>query len=114
MGEVEQYVPFPIEDVNIDFQIIGPPAADSQEMDIILVAVKKDIVNDYQTIISGAGLHTAVVDVDAFALENAYTASYGINPNELVALVNLGAAVMTINVPKNGVSSFTRGLRLWR
>jgi type IV pilus assembly protein PilM len=106
--EAEQYIPFPIEDVNIDFQIIGPPTAESQEMDIILVAVKKDIVNDYQAIISSAGLHTAVVDVDAFALENAYAVSYEINPNELVALVNLGAAVMTINILKNGVSAFTR------
>jgi len=106
--EAEQYIPFAIEDVNIDFQIIGPPTAESQEMDIILVAVKKDIINDYQAIISSAGLQVAVVDVDAFALENAYTASYGINPNELVALVNLGAAVMTINILKNGVSAFTR------
>jgi type IV pilus assembly protein PilM len=106
--EAEQYIPFAIEDVNIDFQIIGPAAAGSQEMDIMLVAVKKDIVNDYQAIISSAGLHTAVVDVDAFALENAYTIAYEIKRDELVALVNLGAAVMTINILKNGVSAFTR------
>ena len=106
--EAEQYIPFAIEDVNIDFQIIGSPAAQSQEMDVMLVAVKKDIVNDYQAIISSAGLHTAVVDVDAFALENAYTISYEIRPDELVALVNLGAAVMTINILRNGVSAFTR------
>ena len=106
--EAEQYIPFAIEDVNIDFQIVGSPAAQSQEMDVMLVAVKKDIVNDYQAIISSAGLHTAVVDVDAFALENAYTISYEIRPDELVALVNLGAAVMTINILRNGVSAFTR------
>jgi type IV pilus assembly protein PilM len=106
--EAEQYIPFAIEDVNIDFQIIGASTSQSQEMEVLLVAVKKDIVNDYQTIISSAGLSTAVVDVDAFALENAYAISYEIKPDELVALVNLGAAVMTINILKNGISTFTR------
>jgi len=106
--EAEQYIPFAIEDVNIDFQILGPPTPDSQEMDVLLVAVKKDIVNDYQNIITSAGLTTMVVDVDAFALENAYTISYEMRPGEVVALVNLGAAVMTINILKNGVSTFTR------
>jgi len=106
--EAEQYIPFAIEDVNIDFQIIGAPTSESQEMEVLLVAVKKDIVNDYQNIITTAGLNTMVVDVDAFALENAYTISYEIKPDEVVALVNLGAAVMTINILKNGISTFTR------
>lgn len=106
--EAEQYIPFAIEDVNIDFQIIGPPTTQSPEMEVLLVAVKKDVVNAYQAVISSAGLNTIVVDVDAFALENSYTISYEIRPNELIALVNLGAAVMTINILRDGVSTFTR------
>jgi type IV pilus assembly protein PilM len=106
--EAEQHIPFEIDDVNIDFQIIGAPTPESQEMEVLLVAVKKDIVNDYQNIITGAGLTAMVVDVDAFALENAYTVSYEVKPNEVVALINVGAAVMTINILKSGVSTFTR------
>lgn len=108
LWEAEQYIPYAIEDVNLDFQVLETDKPDSPEMDVLLVAVKKDIINDYLTILASAGLTVGVVDVDAFALENAYGISYDVKPDEVVALVNLGAAVMNINILKGGVSEFTR------
>jgi type IV pilus assembly protein PilM len=106
--EAEQYVPYAIEDVNLDFQILGTPDAEATEMDVLLVAVKKDVINDYLSIISTAGLRAVVVDVDAFALENALELAYETEPEQVIALVNLGAAVMNINILQAGMSEFTR------
>jgi type IV pilus assembly protein PilM len=105
--EAEQYVPFDIEDVNLDFQILGPKEEPGQ-MDVILVAVKKDVINDYVSVVKEAGLNTVVVDVDAFALENMYGINYEIEAGKIVALVNIGASTMNMNILKGGVSVFTR------
>ncbi|MGH7407618.1 MAG: type IV pilus assembly protein PilM [Candidatus Methylomirabilales bacterium] len=105
--EAEQYIPFAIEDVNLDFQILEP-RGESAEMDVLLVAVKKDVINDYLTVISSAGLTGQVVDVDAFALENAYGISGEVPRDQILALINLGATVMNINILKRGVTEFTR------
>ncbi|MCL5022297.1 MAG: pilus assembly protein PilM [Nitrospirae bacterium] len=105
--EAEQYVPFDIEDVNLDFQILGPKDEPGQ-MDVILVAVKKDVINDYVSVVREAGLNTVIVDVDAFALENMYGINYEIEPGRNVALVNIGASTMNMNILKGGVSMFTR------
>lgn len=106
--EAEQYVPYAIEDVNLDFQVLGGQDPNATEMDVLLVAVKKDIINDYLSIISTAGLNAVVVDVDAFALENAFEIAYEEERDRVVALVNLGAAVMNINILHGGMSEFTR------
>jgi type IV pilus assembly protein PilM len=106
--EAEQYVPYAVEDVNLDFQILEGGGAEASEMDVLLVAVKKDIINDYLSIISTAGLKAVVVDVDAFALQNAYEIAHEIERDQTVGLVNLGAAVMNINIVQGGVSEFTR------
>ena len=105
--EAEQYVPFDIEDVNLDFQILGPKEEPGQ-MDVILVAVKKDVINDYVTVVREAGLSTVVVDVDAFAMENMYGINYEVEPGKNVALVNIGASTVNMNILKGGVSVFTR------
>ncbi|MDA8168149.1 MAG: type IV pilus assembly protein PilM [Nitrospiraceae bacterium] len=105
--EAEQYVPFDIEDVNIDFQILGPKEEPGQ-MDVMLVAVKKDIINEYVTVVREAGLTPIIVDVDAFALGNAYEVNYDIEAGRNVALVNVGARTINLNMVKNGVSIFTR------
>jgi type IV pilus assembly protein PilM len=105
--EAEQYVPFDIEDVNIDFQILGPKDEPGQ-MDVMLVAVKKDIINEYVTVVKEAGLLPIVVDVDAFALGNMYEINYEIESGKNLALVNLGARTINLNLVKNGVSIFTR------
>jgi len=105
--EAEQYVPFNIEDVNLDFQILGPKDEPGQ-MDVILVAVKRDIINDYVSAVKEAGLNPIIVDVNPFALENMYEVNYEIEPNKNVAIVNIGASTININILKGGVSVFTR------
>jgi type IV pilus assembly protein PilM len=105
--EAEQYVPFDIEDVNLDFQIIGPKEEQGQ-MDVILVAVKKDIINEYITVVKEAGLNPIIVDIDSFALENMYGVNYEIEPEKNIALLNIGASTINMSILKNGVSVFTR------
>ncbi len=106
--EAEQHIPYAMEDVNIDYQVLRTTPQESTEMDVLLVAVKKEIINDYQTIIATAGLNAAVVDVEAFALENVFDVFCETAAGEVVALVNLGAAITNINILRNGVSEFRR------
>lgn len=105
--EAEQYIPFDIQDVSLDFQILGA-AEEENMMDVIIVAVKKDKINEYVSVVKEAGLNPVVVDVDAFALENMYDVNYEINEGENIALVNVGAGMININILKAGVSVFTR------
>ncbi|KAB2961162.1 MAG: type IV pilus assembly protein PilM [Candidatus Methylomirabilis oxygeniifera] len=106
--EAERHIPYSIEDVNLDFQILREAGSGELEMDVLLVAVKKDTLNDYLAVISAAGLNAAVVDVDSFAIENAFTMPKQPQADEIVALVNVGAAVTTINILYGGISDFTR------
>jgi len=105
--EAEQYIPFDIDDVNLDFQILGPKEEPGQ-MDVILVAVKKDIINEYLSVVKEAGFNCQIVDVNSFALENIYEINYEIEPEKNVALVNIGASTMNMNILKGGISVFTR------
>lgn len=105
--EAEQYVPFDIEDVAIDFQILGPSDEPGQ-MDVMLVAVKKDIINEYTAVVNESGLTPVVVDVNAFALSNMYEINYELESERTVALVNIGASTINLNVLKGGMSVFTR------
>lgn len=105
--EAEQYVPFDIEDVNLDFQIIGPKEEPGQ-MDVILVAVKKDVVAEYISVVKEAGLNPIIVDVDSFAIENMYGINYEIEPGKNVALLNIGASTINLSILKGGISVFTR------
>ena len=106
--EAERYIPFDASDVNIDFQILGPNEENDELMDVVLVAAKKDIINDYLSVLLEAGLNPVIVDIDAFALENMYQANYPMKRGEGVALVDIGANVMNINIMKDGLSAFTR------
>ena len=105
--EAEQYIPFDIEDVNLDFQILGPKEEPGQ-MDVILVAVKKDIINDFLSVVKEAGLNPVIVDVNSFALENIYEVNYEIEPDKNIAIVNIGASTINMNILKGGLSVFTR------
>lgn len=105
--EAEQYVPFDIEDVYLDFQIIGPKDEPGQ-MDVILVAVKKDIINEYIQVVKEAGLTPIIVDIDSFALENMYGINYEIESGKNVALLNIGASTINMSILKGGISVFTR------
>jgi type IV pilus assembly protein PilM len=108
--EAERYIPFDINDVNLDFQIIGPTEGNEELMDVLLVAAKKDIINDYLSVIVEAGLHPVIVDIDSFAIENMFEVNYPVTRDEVIALANIGASVTNINILKRGVSSFTRDI----
>jgi len=107
--EAEQYIPFDVNEVNLDFQILDSKGTEGQ-MDVLLVAAKKDLIDDYVQVITEAGLIPAVIDVAAFAVENAYEANYEANPAEAVALVNIGAQVVNINIVLDGAPAFTRDI----
>ncbi|MFL5299354.1 MAG: type IV pilus biogenesis protein PilM, partial [Anaeromyxobacteraceae bacterium] len=96
--EAEQYIPFDVKDVHIDTQILTPEGDAAGQMDVLLVAAKKDMINDYTSVCAEAGLKATVVDVDAFAVQNAFEANYGVGPDETVVLINVGAAVSNINI----------------
>lgn len=108
--EAEQYIPFPVSEVNIDFQILGADIEGRGQMDVMLVAVKKDVINDYTTVINEAGLTPVVIDVDSFALENMMEINYPVTPGETVAVVNVGASITSISVIVSGLTIFTRSI----
>jgi type IV pilus assembly protein PilM len=112
--EAEQYIPFDIQDVNLDYQILDPGTGpDSRgSMDVLLVAAKKEKIADYTGVIAQAGRTPVVVDVDAFALQNAYEANYGLDAREVVVLMNAGASAININILQGEQSVFTRDISL--
>jgi len=108
----EQYIPFDINEVNIDFHVL-PPAdggGDEQEMSVILVAAKKDKIAELTELVKGAGLIPLIMDVDAFAIENMHGLNYPLGQGDTTALVNVGASVMNINIVSQGTSLFTRDI----
>ncbi len=111
----EQYIPFDINDVTLDFHILNPneQAEDGEpQISLLLVAAKKDKVEELADLVVGAGLTPLVLDVDAFAIENMYDINYHAAPGEITALVNIGASVMNINIVKDGTSVFTRDISI--
>ncbi|MBT9559032.1 MAG: type IV pilus assembly protein PilM [Myxococcales bacterium] len=109
--EAEQYIPFDINDVNVDVEILNPKAGQGQ-MDVLLVAAKKDIIADYVSAAQEAGLRPVVVDVDSFCIQNMFEVNYGFPPGETIALIDVGSAVININVIHDGVTSFTRDINM--
>jgi type IV pilus assembly protein PilM len=108
--EAEQYIPFDVKDVNIDTQILTPRGDAAGQMDVLLVAAKKDMINDFTSVCAEAGLTATVVDVDAFAVQNAFEANYLQVSGQPVVLINVGAAVTNINIVSNGLATFTRDI----
>jgi type IV pilus assembly protein PilM len=110
--EAEQYIPFDIQDVNLDYQILNPgTGADSNgTMEVLLVAAKKEKIADYTGVISRAGRVPVFVDVDAFALQNAYETNYGLEPDAVVVLLNAGASAINLNILCGDQSVFTRDI----
>jgi type IV pilus assembly protein PilM len=109
--EAEQYIPFDIQDVNLDYQIVDSGGAGGT-MEVLLVAAKKEKIADYTGVISQAGHVPVVVDVDAFALQNAYEVNYGIEAGQVVVLLNAGASAININILNGDQSVFTRDISI--
>ncbi len=110
--EAEQYIPFDINDVNIDFHILGPDEVDPKKMNVILVASKKEIISTYVALFKEAGMTLTVLDVDAFALQNAFEANYDSSPDEIIALADMGDATINLNIVRQGESLFTRDIQM--
>jgi len=110
--EAEQYIPFDINDVNLDFEILDSDLSASGKMTVLLVASKKEIINEYVSVFNEAGLKLVVVDVDSFAVQNVFELNYEPSENDVVALVNIGASIMNLNVVKGGISLFTRDVQM--
>jgi len=104
-SEASQHIPFDIADVNLSYQLLE--SMDSQ-MDVLLVAAKKDKILNHTNVLAQAGKTPVVVDIDAFALQNSFEVNYEPDAGQTVALLNVGASVMNINIIRGGVPLFTR------
>ncbi|MEJ2096504.1 MAG: type IV pilus assembly protein PilM [Deltaproteobacteria bacterium] len=109
--EAEQYIPFDISDVNLDFQILGENEHNPNQMSVLLVAAKKEMVNDYVNLAQLAGLNPCIIDVDAFALQNIFEMNYDLK-NENIALIDIGASKTSLNILKGSASVFMRDVSL--
>lgn len=110
--EAEQHVPYDINDVSLDFEILGPAPNDPKQMQVLLVAAKKDMVMSFSDLIRDAGLVPTIVDVDSFAAQNAIEANYDIGESEVVAILNVGSEMTNINIVQGGVPYFTKDLQV--
>jgi len=119
--EAEQYIPFDIEEVNVDFQVVKaegelpkagekPPEDDDRQMDVLLVAAKKDILKDQIAILQQAGLKPVIADLDVFALENSFELAMGLDVDDTFALANIGATTTNVNIVEQGITAFTRDM----
>jgi len=107
--EAEQHVPYDINDVSLDFQIINPNV-DQKKMQVLLVAAKKDMIANHAEIIKDAGLTPTIIDVDSFAIQNAIEANYDLHGGETLALVNIGAEITNLNIVRDQTPHFTKDL----
>ncbi len=108
--EAERYIPFDINDVNIDFNILGPNPENPDLMDTVLVAAKKEVIDDYVSVMMESGLNPIIIDIDAFALENMLSINYELGKEETVLIADIGSSITNINILQNNVSHFTRDI----
>ncbi len=105
--EAQQHIPFDMADVNMSYQVLGPAAA-GNGFEVMLVAVKREKIQNYTSVLTVAQKTPVVVDIDAFAVQNAFEVNYDPPPDLMVALLNIGASIMNINIVRGGVPLFTR------
>lgn len=103
--EASQHIPFDIADVNLSYQLLEATEA---QLDVLLVAVKKEKILNHTNVLAQAGKTPTVVDIDAFALQNCFEVNYEPDPAQTVALLNIGASVMSINIVRGGIPLFPR------
>jgi type IV pilus assembly protein PilM len=103
-SEASQHIPFDVADVNLSYQVFE---SEGPQMDVLLVAAKKDKILNHTNVLAQAGRTPTVVDIDAFALQNCFEVNYEM-PGQTVALLNIGASVMNINIVRDGIPLFTR------
>lgn len=109
--EAEEYIPFHIDEVNIDSVILGK-AGDGGKVDVLLVSAKKELVNEHVDLVRAVGLIPLIIDVDSFAFLNCFEVNYQPNPADVIALINIGAEITNINVYIGGISRFSRDISI--
>ncbi len=107
--EAEQHVPFDIKSVELDFQILDPNG-DSMQMEVLLVAAKRELIDNKVGLLQDAGVEPVVIDVDAFALHNAFEHNYPDAQEGIVALVNVGHETTSVSILEDGVPILTRDI----
>ena len=107
-SESEQYIPYDIDDVNIDYQVLEKSEFSTEQMSVLVVAVKKDLVEEYIDLIHMAGLNPKIIDVDTFALQNAYETLPSESQEETILLVDIGASKTSLNILKEKTSLMMR------
>jgi len=107
--EAEQHVPFDINSVELDFEILDPDS-DGPQMQVLLVAAKRELVENKVALLAEAGLTPSLIDVDAFALHNAFERNYPEGMEGIVALVNVGHEMTNVNILENGIPILTRDI----
>lgn len=111
--EAGKYLPFDdMATVDYDCQIIGENPYNPTQMEVLLVAAKKEIIEGYTGVIEAAGLIPVIMDVDSFALETMYEENYEFEENDVAILINIGASITNLNAVKGGISIFTRDFTL--
>jgi len=109
--EAVNYIPYPIEEVNLDFEVLGPVPGNSEMVQVLLAASRTENVEARASALELGGLVAKVIDVEAFAIENAFAlmaGSINVPPNGLLAMVDVGATMTTLNVLRGGRSTYTR------
>jgi len=110
--EAEQYIPFDINDVYLDTFILGESIERTDMMDVLFVAAKRELVDEYASAVRNAGLKPMLIDIDVFSLETMYEANYPDAPENTVALVDAGASMINVNILKDGMSIFARDISM--
>ena len=110
--EADHYIPYPLDEVNMDYQVLGASEENADEMEVLMAACRKEIVDDYVAVIQGPGLTPAVVDIETYAMENAYSLIAEHMPGggmeKTVAILDIGATTTNINVIHNNHSVYSR------
>lgn len=110
--EADRHIPYPLDEVNMDFEVLGTASEDAELVNVLLAACRKEIVDDYAAVADGAGLTPTVIDIETYAMENAYGLiarnMAGAGMEKTVAILDIGATTTTINVMHNCRSVYTR------
>lgn len=110
--EAEKYIPFDISEVNLDYYIVGRNEINKNRMDVFLVAAKKDVIDSWDEMVGDAGLTIHIMDVEHFALQNAFTINYPEYAPDTIALLDIGASKTLLNIVRDDTSIFTRDMSL--
>ena len=107
-SEAEQYIPYDIDDVNIDYHVLGDSEFSADQLNVLLVAVKKDLVAEYIDLINMAGIHPSVIDVDTFALQNIYETIPTEDTSKVTLLIDIGYSKTSLNILQDNTSLMMR------